>query len=127
MCAAIAVAALGASMPSSSASVGGRGVGADPATSAKLNSGNNKNCCNNIIEAAVEEDADLRDNIRWYFAKRQIAGYKRPRRVFRIRNASLPRNSSGKVWKHAIIRLCTAAEEEEESMLLSKKEMRSRL
>jgi acyl-CoA synthetase (AMP-forming)/AMP-acid ligase II len=134
VCAAIAVAAIEASMPSpaSTASVVGRGVGATAATSVKSNAGSNKNRYNDLeaaVATVVEEDADLRDNIRRFFAKRQIAGYKRPRRVFRIRTASLPRNSSGKVWRHAIIRLCAAATaaEEKSTMLRSKKETRSRL
>ncbi len=79
VCAAIAVAAIETSMPSSTASVVGRGTGAVAATSSvKLNTGNNKNHYNNIEPAVVtiaEEDADLGDNIRRYFAKRQIAGY----------------------------------------------------
>ena len=130
VCAAIAVAAIEASMPSpvSFASVLGRGAGAVDATSVQLDAGSNKNRYKDIeaaVVTVVEEDADLRDSIRRYFATHQIAGYKRPRRVFRIRNAPLPRNSSGKVWKHAIIRLCAAAAES--TMLRSKKEMRSRL
>ena len=52
----------------------------------------------------ITEDAQWTKMIRRYRAERQLAGFKRLRRVFRMHRA-LPRNSSGKVLKHEIIRL----------------------
>eukprot|EP00804_Cyclotella_cryptica_P000746 CCRYP_001015-RB/>CCRYP_001015-RB protein AED:0.04 eAED:0.04 QI:0/0.66/0.5/1/0/0/4/2183/650 len=51
------------------------------------------------------ESDELRDEIRRHCANHQLAGFKRPRRVFYMK--SLPRNSSGKVLKRKIARLCS--------------------
>lgn len=53
---------------------------------------------------AVEEDDQLRILMRTHCQHQQLAGFKRPRRVFRMR--SLPRNSSGKVLKYEIVKSC---------------------
>ena len=55
--------------------------------------------------AAVEDD-QMKQKIRAYCSKQQLAGFKQPRRVFHMN--ALPRNSSGKVLKHEIIRLCAS-------------------
>ena len=95
-------------LPSSAASssVIGKG-GADgiaPTSFITPDTANNKNADNNTnlnIAATptilAEEDEELKNNLRRYFAMRQIAGYKRPRHVFVIHNTLLPRNSSGKM------------------------------
>jgi len=54
----------------------------------------------------VMEDEERKKQIRNYCAEHHVAGFKRPRRVFCLR--ALPRNSSGKVLKHAIIRICAS-------------------
>jgi len=59
----------------------------------------------------ITEDAQWTKRIRRYCAERQLAGFKQPRRVFRMHGA-LPRNSSGKVLKHEIIRLCASLSKE---------------
>jgi len=56
--------------------------------------------------AVACEEEERTQWIRQHCARRQLAGYKRPRRVFWVR--SLPRNSSGKVLKHTIIRQCAS-------------------
>ena len=53
---------------------------------------------------AMENDYWMK-KIRQYCANCQLAGFKRPRRVFCL--DSLPRNSSGKVLKHELLKLCT--------------------
>ena len=53
---------------------------------------------------AVEEDDQLRILMRKHCQQHQLAGFKRPRRVFRMH--SLPRNSSGKVLKYEIVKSC---------------------
>mmetsp|Transcript_23174 Transcript_23174/g.41394 ORF Transcript_23174/g.41394 Transcript_23174/m.41394 type:complete len:748 (-) Transcript_23174:39-2282(-) len=50
------------------------------------------------------EDGRWAKWVRKHCAEHQLAGFKRPRRVFCV--DALPRNSSGKVLKHVIIRLC---------------------
>jgi len=65
---------------------------------------------NSLDAGDVEEDEQWKQRIREYCTEEQLAGYKRPRRVFRMK--ILPRNSSGKVLKHAIIRLCASKSKE---------------
>eukprot|EP00985_Skeletonema_marinoi_P014607 scaffold7421_cov120-Skeletonema_marinoi.AAC.2 len=55
------------------------------------------------INGAVEDD-QLRTLLRTFCEQQQLAGFKRPRRVFRMH--SLPRNSSGKVLKYEIVKAC---------------------
>lgn len=70
-----------------------------------------KSSDNNSLDAGhVEEDEQWKQRIHKYCSEKQLAGYKRPRRVFRMK--TLPRNSSGKVLKHAIIRLCASTSKE---------------
>jgi len=57
-------------------------------------------------ENVVVEDDQMKHKLRAYCSKQQLAGFKQPRRVFHMK--SLPRNSSGKVLKHEIIRLCAS-------------------
>lgn len=52
---------------------------------------------------AVEDD-QLKVVMRTHCQHQQLAGFKRPRRVFRMH--SLPRNSSGKVLKYEIVKAC---------------------
>lgn len=59
---------------------------------------------------SVIEDDEWTDGIRRHCADHQLAGFKRPRRVFRF--GALPRNSSGKVLKHEITRLCASQSKE---------------
>ena len=54
----------------------------------------------------VVEDDQMKHKLRAYCSKQQLAGFKQPRRVFHMK--ALPRNSSGKVLKHEIIRLCAS-------------------
>lgn len=115
VCAAVVVAPLtssAASMSSSSSEVSRR-VDDEAPAAIDSNTGSS-NECNDMI--MVDENEEMKVKIRRYFAERQIAGYKRPRRVFRMRHA-LPRNISGKVWKHAVIRLCAEAMAKETSRL----------
>ena len=60
----------------------------------------------NYNDHVVAESLEWTRRIREYCAKRQLAGFKRPRRVFSLQ--ALPRNSSGKVLKHMIIRQCAS-------------------
>ena len=55
------------------------------------------------INGAVEDD-QLRMLLRTFCEQQQLAGFKRPRRVFSMH--SLPRNSSGKVLKYEIVKAC---------------------
>jgi fatty-acyl-CoA synthase len=64
------------------------------------------------VTPSVEEDKHLTKRIRQYCTTRQLASFKQPRRVFRMLQGVLPRNSSGKVLKHAIIMLCTSNSKE---------------
>ena len=115
VCAAVVVAPLtssAASMSSSSSEVSRR-VDDEAPAAIDSNTGSS-NECNDMI--MVDENEEMKVKIRRYFAERQIAGYKRPRRVFRMRH-TLPRNISGKVWKHAVIRLCAEAMAKETSRL----------
>jgi acyl-CoA synthetase (AMP-forming)/AMP-acid ligase II len=114
VCAAVVLAPLissAVSMSSSSSEVSRR---ADVGLAAINSNTGSCNECNDMI--MVNENEEMMLKIRRYFAERQIAGYKRPRRVFRMRHA-LPRNASGKVWKHAVIRLCAEAMAKETSRL----------
>jgi len=63
---------------------------------------------NNDVTPSVEEDIHLTKRIRQYCTKRHLASFKQPRRVFRVLQGVLPRNSSGKVLKHAVIKLCAS-------------------
>jgi acyl-CoA synthetase (AMP-forming)/AMP-acid ligase II len=54
-------------------------------------------------DGAVEDD-QLRMLMRKHCEQQQLAGFKRPRRVFCMH--SLPRNSSGKVLKYDIVKAC---------------------
>jgi acyl-coenzyme A synthetase/AMP-(fatty) acid ligase len=58
------------------------------------------------VTSSVEEDEQLMERIRRHCSERQLSSFKQPRRVFRMQ--ALPRNSSGKVLKHAIIKLCAS-------------------
>jgi acyl-CoA synthetase (AMP-forming)/AMP-acid ligase II len=51
------------------------------------------------------ENAELRDTFRQHCSKHHLAGLKRPRRVFIM--PSLPRNSSGKILKQKIAKMCS--------------------
>ncbi|KAL7489344.1 hypothetical protein ACHAW6_014930 [Cyclotella cf. meneghiniana] len=55
--------------------------------------------------ADLMESDELRDEMRRHCAHHQLAGFKRPRRVFCMK--ALPRNSSGKVLKQKIAGLCS--------------------
>jgi len=57
-------------------------------------------------ENVVVEDDQMKHKLRAYCSSQQLAGFKQPRRVFHMK--ALPRNSSGKVLKHEIIRLCAS-------------------
>eukprot|EP00571_Detonula_confervacea_P003692 CAMPEP_0172316188 /NCGR_PEP_ID=MMETSP1058-20130122/27500_1 /TAXON_ID=83371 /ORGANISM="Detonula confervacea, Strain CCMP 353" /LENGTH=749 /DNA_ID=CAMNT_0013030445 /DNA_START=159 /DNA_END=2408 /DNA_ORIENTATION=+ len=63
-----------------------------------------------VVEEEEDDEQQWMKKIRQYCAEHQLAGFKRPRRVFCVR--ALPRNSSGKVLKHAIIRLCASQSKE---------------
>lgn len=63
---------------------------------------------NNEETPSVEEDKHLTKRIRQYCTTRQLASFKQPRRVFRVLQGALPRNSSGKVLKHAVIKMCAS-------------------
>jgi len=58
-----------------------------------------------IGNVVVEYD-QMKHKLRAYCSKQQLAGFKQPRKVFYMK--ALPRNSSGKVLKHEIIRLCAS-------------------
>jgi acyl-CoA synthetase (AMP-forming)/AMP-acid ligase II len=66
----------------------------------------------NDVTPSVEEDKHLTKRIRQYCTTRQLASFKQPRRVFRVLQGVLPRNSSGKVLKHAVIKMCASNSKE---------------
>lgn len=55
-------------------------------------------------ENEAAEDDQMKVLMRTHCQYQQLAGFKRPRRVFRMH--SLPRNSSGKVLKYEIVKAC---------------------
>ena len=57
---------------------------------------------------AVAENEKMKKCIRKFCKEKHLAGFKQPRQVFCMQ--TLPRNSSGKVLKHAIIRSCASTE-----------------
>lgn len=57
-----------------------------------------------LKESEAVEDDQLRILMRAHCQHQQLAGFKRPRRVFCMH--SLPRNSSGKVLKYDIVKAC---------------------
>lgn len=67
---------------------------------------------NNEATPTVEEDKLLTKRIRQYCTTRQLASFKQPRRVFSVLKGVLPRNSSGKVLKHAVIKMCASNSKE---------------
>ena len=67
---------------------------------------------NNDVTPSVEEDIHLTKRIRQYCTTRHLASFKQPRRVFRVLKGVLPRNSSGKVLKHAVIKMCASNSKE---------------
>lgn len=56
------------------------------------------------------ESREWKEQLREYCSSRQLAGFKRPRRVFCM--DEMPRNSSGKILKHELIKICSQAESE---------------
>ena len=55
---------------------------------------------------AVREDDMWRIKIRKHCERHQLAGFKRPRRIFCMN--ALPRNSSGKVLKYEVVKACAS-------------------
>jgi acyl-CoA synthetase (AMP-forming)/AMP-acid ligase II len=97
VCAAVVLSSKAEAARAASAGVGG---GTTAATNTPHDDGDND------VNLTVEEDEQLMERFRRYCSNRQLASFKQPRRVFRMQ--ALPRNSSGKVLKHAVIKLCAS-------------------
>jgi len=97
VCAAVVLSSKGEAARAASAGVGG---GTTDAANTPHDDGDND------VNPTVEEDEQLMERFRRYCSDRQLASFKQPRRVFRMQ--ALPRNSSGKVLKYAIIKLCAS-------------------